>query len=136
VILAVAAGVGLVVILGGPPYALWARRRLRRAPGAFPLQLRPAGPLEGRRRPRAKRYGTWAHDVLLVHHGVTLARCEPLAVASVTGPVIGSRVRGLGDRAVRLRLHLDDGRLYDVAIRNGDVAAAIGPFVVASLRTA
>jgi hypothetical protein len=39
----------------------------------------------------------------------------------------------LGDRA--LRLHVDDGRLYDVVIRNGDMAAAIGPFGVASLRT-
>jgi len=34
---------------------------------------------------------------------------------------------------VWLRLYLDDGRLIDLAARNGDVTLAIGPFMAASL---
>jgi hypothetical protein len=74
------------------------------------------------------------HDVLLVHRGVTLVRCEPLPVTNATGPVRVSGVRGLGDRPVQLRLHLDDGRVFDIVVRGGDATAVVGPFVVASLK--
>jgi hypothetical protein len=54
-------------------------------------------------------------------------------VSNVIGPVVSVTVEGLGERPVWLRLHLDDGRLVDLAVRNGDVSWALGPFVVASL---
>lgn len=133
---AVAAGLALGLVVAGPPYALWARRRLRRAPGVFACRLRPAGPLEGAGWPRTKRQALWVHDVLLVHRGVALGRCEALGVANATGPVEGTGVRGLGERPVQLRLHLDDGRVFDVVVRKDDAGAAIGPFVVASLKSA
>lgn len=63
----------------------------------------------------------------------TSPRCEALAVSNVIGPVVSVTVEGLGERPVWLRLHLDDGRLVDLAVRNGDVSWALGPFVVASL---
>jgi len=136
VIVTLAAGIGLVLVVVGPPYALWARRRLRRTPGVFACRLQPAGLLDGARWPGTKRHAVWVHDVLLVHHGLALGRCEPLGVATATGPVKGSRVRGLGDRPVHLRLHLDDGRVFDLAVRKADEVSAVGPFVVASLRSA
>jgi len=72
--------------------------------------------------------------VLVVHRGPTLRRCDVLAVASVTGPVVATAVKRLGERPVWLRLHLDDGRQTDLAVRNADVTSAIEPFVVASMR--
>jgi hypothetical protein len=137
VIVTLAAGLVLALVVAGPPYALWARRRLRRAPGVFACRLRPAGPLDGAHRwPRTKRQAQWVHDVLIVRHGLTLGRCEALGVANATGPVDGTGVRGLGVRPLQLRLHLDDGRVFDVVVRRADAASAIGPFVVASLESA
>jgi hypothetical protein len=126
---------GSALVAVGVPYAVWSRRRLLRTHGVFACRIRPTGPLEGAPWSRLKRHAHWVHGVLLVHRGPTLARCVALPVASVTGPVVAHRVRGLGRRPVRLRLLLDDGRLFDLAARNVDVASAIGPFVVASLRS-
>lgn len=123
--LAVAA---LAVAVAGPSYALWARRRLRRSPGVFACRLRPVGPLVAGRWARQRRHARWVHDVLLVHRGMTLRRCVALPAAAVTGPTAGMAVRGLGERAVGLRLLLDDGRLFDVAVSEGDAAVATGPF--------
>jgi hypothetical protein len=109
------------------------RRRRRRTPGVFPCRVRAAGPTSETHWSRRKRYGRWVHDVLLIYRGATLTRCEALAVSTVTGPVVPATVKGLGERPVWLRLHLDDGRLMDIAAPNGDVGSAIGPFVVASL---
>jgi hypothetical protein len=57
-------------------------------------------------------------------------------VANATGPVENVSVRRMGSRPVQLRLHLDDGHMFDVVVRRADAASAIGPFVVASLRSA
>jgi hypothetical protein len=129
----VAAAVVMVVAVVVPSYALWARRRLRRSPGVFRCRLRVVGPLGSGAWGRSRRTARWVHDVLLVHRGPTLRRCEVLAVAGVTGPTVGIDVRRLGERPVGLRLLLDDGRLYDLAVRNADNVVAAGPFVVASL---
>jgi hypothetical protein len=69
--------------------------------------------------PRTMRYGCWVHDVLLVRRGLTLARREAPAVSHVTGPVVSMTVKGLGERPVWLRLHLDEWRLVDLAARDG-----------------
>lgn len=121
-------------LLGALLYVIWSRRRLRRQPGVFACRVRPGGPLEGSDWQRTKRYGTWVHDVLIVHKGPCLTRYEALPVATLTGPITSLGVKGLGERPVWVRLHLDDGRLIDVAARNGDVSAAIGPYVAASMR--
>lgn len=123
----------LAVAVVVPSYALWARRRLCRDPAVFTCRLRTVGPLRRERWGRTRPQARWVHDVLLVHRGLGRRRCDVFPVAGVTGPTVGVDVRGLGDRAVGLRLLLDDGRLYDLAVRNGDTAVATGPFVVASL---
>jgi hypothetical protein len=133
-ILLAALWLGSSLVVVGVPYVVWGRRRVLRTQGVFACRIRPTGPLEGAAWSRRKRHARWVRGVLLVHRGPTLSRCDALAVASVTGPVVGQRVRGLGTRPVRLRLHLDDGRLFDLVARNVDVTSAIGPFVVASLR--
>jgi len=127
------AALSLSLVVAALLFTLWSRRRLRRTPGVFPCRLRAAGPICESRWSRTKRYACWVHDVLLVLKGPTLSRCEALPVSNVTGPVVSATVKGLGERPVWLRLHLDDGRLIDLAARNGDVASAIGPFVAASL---
>ena len=132
--IAVLAAFGLGVAVVGPSYALWARRRLCRAPGVFRCRMRPVGPREGAGWQPTRRYAVWVHDVLVVHRGPALGRSVALGVTSVTGPTVGIAVRGFGEQAVGLRLFLDDGRLFDVAVRNGDVTRAIGPFVVAALQ--
>lgn len=135
-IVTVAAALALGLLVAGPSYALWVRRRLRSTPGVFACRVRPAGPLEDSRWPRTSRRAFWVHDVLIVHRGVTQATCEPLAVANATGPVENASVRRMGRRPVQLRLHLDDGRMFDVVVRQADAVSAIGPFVVASLKSA
>lgn len=134
VILLAALGVSLWVVAALALALAWSRRRTRRAPGVFACRVRPAGPAASSDRwPRSKRYAYWVHDVLLVHHGPALLRYDALAVASVIGPSRATTAKGLGDRPMCLRLHLDDGRLYDIVARNHDVGTAIGPFVAASM---
>jgi hypothetical protein len=130
-----ALGVPVWLLVGGLLYALRLRRRVRRTPGMFPCRLRPAGPaVEEARWSRAKQHAGWVHDVLLVHRGPALARYEAFAVASVSGPVAATTVKGLGEMPSVLRLHLDDGRLIDLAVRSQNATPATGPFVVASMR--
>jgi hypothetical protein len=133
-ILLAALWLGSSLVAIGVPYVVWGRRRVLRTQEVFACRIRPTGPLEGAPWSRTKRRARWVQGVLLVHRGPTLNRCDALPVASVTGPIVAQRVRGLGTRPVRLRLHLDDGRLLDLVARNADVTSAIGPFVVASLR--
>ncbi|HEY3142083.1 MAG TPA: hypothetical protein VGJ86_13190 [Acidimicrobiales bacterium] len=133
-ILLAALGVSLWLVVGGLLYTLWSRRRVRHQPGVFACRLRPAGRLDGSTWSRTKRYGCWAHDVLLVHRGLTLTRCDVLSVANVTGPVPGMAVKGFGARPVWLRLHLDDGEMMDLVAWPSDATHATGPFVVASMR--
>lgn len=126
-------GMPLALIFVTVLVAWQSRRRLKRAEGVFRCRLRAAGPTEGRPWPRTKSYGYWVHDVLLVHHGWTLLRYEAFAVASIVGPVEARTAKRLGPRPMWIRLHLDDGRLMDLAARNHDVRPATGPFLVASM---
>jgi uncharacterized protein involved in type VI secretion and phage assembly len=48
-------------------------------------------------------------------------------VANVKGPIIGAPMKNMGERPVRLRLQLDDGRLFEIAARNADITSATGP---------
>jgi hypothetical protein len=126
-------GVPLWLIAGVLASAFWSRHRFRGRPEVFACRLRPAGPAKTSGWSRTKSYAYWVHDVLLVHHGLALARYEVLPVSSVAGPTPASSVKGLGDRPEWLRLQLDDGRMMDMATQNQDVALATGPFVAASL---
>ena len=132
-VLLAALTLGLWLAAAALLFTFWSRRRVRRTPGVFRCRLRAAGPICESRWSRTKRHACWVHDVLLVLRGPTLTRCEALPVSNVTGPVVSVTVTGLGERPVWLRLHLDDGRLIDLAARKGDVASATGPFVAASL---
>jgi hypothetical protein len=133
-ILLAALGVPLWLIAGGIILLLRSRRQLRHTEGVFACRVRPAGPAESSGWRRGKRYAYWVHDVLLVHRGPALKRYDALPVASVAGPVVAANAKGLGDRPMWLRLHLDDGRLVDLVARNHDVSPATGPFVTASMR--
>ena len=50
-------------------------------------------------------------------------------MANVVDPSEATTAKGLGDRPMRLRLHLDDGRLLDLAAHDHDLSTATGPFV-------
>jgi hypothetical protein len=126
-------GLGAWLIVGGLPFAAWSRWRLRRTPGVFACRLHPTASPEASIWSHRKQYARWVNGVLLVHRGPTLARCEALGVANLRGPIHGGPAYGRGERPVRLRLHLDDGRQYDLLARQADIQLAIGPFVVASL---
>jgi len=129
-----ALGVPLWLIVALLGFSLWSRRDFRHRTDVFACRLRPAGTSEkGNGWPRGKRYAYWVHDVLLVHRGLALRRYEALPVASIAGPVEAATAKGLGAQPMRLRAHLDDGRLVDVATDHEDVALATGPFVTASL---
>jgi hypothetical protein len=130
-----AVAVPLLLLATAAGYTWWSRRRRRAAPEVFVCRLRPAGPEAKPGWPRTKRCGCWAHDVLLVWSGPTLKRCEALPVASVTGvaPAMPGAVKGLGERPVLVRLHLDDGRILDLVANSDDLALATGPFVAASM---
>ena len=121
------------LVTGGLAYALWSRHRVNRHPGVFRCRVRRAGAVDGSRWSRTRRHARWAHDVLLVHRGLALARCEPVLVAGLTGPVRTLAVKGLGDRPMLLQLLLEDGRLVELATSSGDVVPAMGPFVPRSL---
>lgn len=73
-------------------------------------------------------YACWAHDVLLVHHGLALVRYEALPVASASGPPVPSTAEHFGDRPVLLRLQLDDGRLIELVTPGPEATTAAGPF--------
>jgi hypothetical protein len=128
VILLALLGIPLWLLVGGLLATLVARRRRRRTPGMFLCKLRTTGPEDDDGWPRTKSYACWAHDVLLVHHGLALVRYEALPVASVGGPPIPSTAKGVGDRPVSLRLHLDDGRVIELATPRPEATTAAGPF--------
>jgi hypothetical protein len=121
-------GVPIWLVVGGLLGALVARRRRQRTPGMFPCKLRTAGPDDDHSWPRAKSYACWAHDVLLVHHGLALVRYEALPVADMTGPPIPSTATRVGDRPVALRLQLDDGRVVELTTPRAHAMTAAGPF--------
>jgi hypothetical protein len=128
---AIGVPVGLLVV--GLFYVWWSRRRFRARAEVFVCRLRAAGPEAKGGWPRAKRYGCWAHDVLLVYGGPALRRCEVFPVAGASGPVPAPAAKGMGGQARMLRLQLDDGRQFDMVTRDDDVTLAIGPFVAASM---
>ena len=134
-VLLAAIGVPLWLLVIAIVYTWRSRRRLRAAPGVFACRLRAAGPEAKPGWPRTLRRGCWAHDVLLVYSGLALKQCEVLPVASVTGlaPAAPGAVKGLGERPMLVRLHLDEGRLLDLVASGDDVSLAVGPFVAASM---
>lgn len=109
-------GVPLWLVVGALGAALWNRSRVRSEPGAFPIRMRlvhgvPSeswGP---------KVTARWAHDVLIVHHGLGLARIDPYPVTSCAQAPRPdpSACKGLGETPVALSIGTDDGSAYEVA---------------------
>jgi hypothetical protein len=132
-ILLAAIGIPVWLLVGVLALVLVSRRRFVRRPEVFACRIvatsRSEKPSGGR---RGKRYAYWVHDVLLVHRGLALLRYEPFPVASVADPLAAAKDKGLGDQAVRLRLHLDDGGQVDLLFGNEDLTPATGPFVTAA----
>lgn len=135
-ILLAALGVSLWAIAAGILFVVWSRRRLRQMPGVFACHVRPAAPTgTSAGWPRSKHQAYWVHDVLLVHHGPAMLRYDALPVADLLGPSEATTAKGLGDQPLRLRLHLDDGRLLDLAAHDHDLPAATGPFTTTTSRS-
>lgn len=126
VVLLVALGIPIGLALGALGGALWTRRSFRRSPGVFAVKVRGAD-LDSARWPRRAVYAHWAHDVLIVHQGIALARSRVLPVAGAAELPLAADVGGLGDGPVGVRLQLDDGSLVDVAAAGHDRDALVGP---------
>jgi hypothetical protein len=129
-----ALGFPLWVLAGVLGAVLWARRTIRRQPGVFPTKLRlVAGAIDGLedRWPRRPLQARWLHDVLLVHHGLSLARTRSVSVSSATGALAGgdtAELRGLGPEPLILRLVAVNGASFLLAARAEDRDVMVGPF--------
>lgn len=130
-----ALGIPLWMVAGALLATLWSRRRFMRAPGAFAGKLRVvAGEVPGMKRsfPRSRSAVRWVHDVLVVHHGVALARSDAFAVARATGTRVRSgdgEVRRLGDAPIVVTLVLDNGATVELAGPADAAEVMVGPFV-------
>ena len=129
-----ALGIPLWVLAGVLAASLWSRRYYRRQPGTFPAKLRLlAGSADGLEDlwPRRPAYARSVHDVLLVHHGLTLARSRAFGISTAIGSLVGcdSRtIRGLGPEPMTLTLVLDTGASFHLAARSEDRDVMVGPF--------
>jgi hypothetical protein len=123
-----ALGIPLWLIIGAITSAVVSRRRFRREPGVFASKVRREPGAEAW--PRAKSYGRWVHDVLIVHRGLALVRHAAMGVVTATGPLVVTDAKGLGDEPSSVSLHLDDGSTLDVAAARSDAELLPGPFTV------
>src|SRR5437660_589342 len=100
-------------------YIVRARRRVTGRDDVFRCSVRTPPAAGERPRPPRRRsasYGEWVHDVLIVHHGLTLGAAAALPVRFPEGvirPVLDDVTRS--HEAVALRLRLDDGKVVQVA---------------------
>ena len=111
------------------------RRRLVRSPAVFPCTVRVlhgAVPRLPTTPPGRAFRARWAHDVIVLHHGVCLPWVQPLPVRTaenvieVAGAAAGSR---LGAGAVQLRLRLDDDAVVAIAAPAWAYELLAGPFL-------
>jgi hypothetical protein len=71
-------GVPIWLVVGGLVGALLLRRRNRSRPGVVRMKLRP---VDADRWPRRASYGRVVRDVLVLHTGLALLRCDVRGVA-------------------------------------------------------
>jgi len=129
----------LALVLGPVAAGVRARIAFRRAGSTFRCKVRwpdrgtATAPAKWSRRAAPAR---WVHDVLLVQRGILRSRIDVLAVR---GPDRATRttsrfeVTGLRARPAVLALRLDDAETVELASREGDLTALVGPFVAAAL---
>jgi hypothetical protein len=124
-------GVPIWLVAGGLVAALWNRRRVRRTPDAFPCRFRSLSGEDGSGNwIRGTACGRWVHDVLLLNHGLALARSTALQVRDIQGAVsrpVGVKLRG--GAAVSIQLSLDDASTVEVAAPESFAHLLSGPFL-------
>jgi hypothetical protein len=122
-------GVPIWLVVGIFVLAFWSRRRFQQSPGVFECRMRAVSAAgEQPDWGRAKSFGRWVHDVLLLHSGLALIRYGALPVAGVekpVGPAEGTRFEG---DAVSTHLRLDDGSVVEVAAPAEVRGLLAGPF--------
>ena len=129
-ILLAALGIPILLVVGGLLAALWNRRRVRRTPNAFPCRLRTSSADQGSGGwNRGTACGVWVHDVLMVSHGLGLARSRALPVHDVQGSATPVEVKLRGGPPVSIRLSLDDGSAVEVAAPASFAPLLSGPFL-------
>lgn len=122
-----ALGVPIWLVIGALGGAVISRRTFRNQSGVFACKVRTEPGTSDW--PRAKTYGRWVHDVLIVHRGLALVRHTAFGAVGVTGPVVGVSAKGLGDDPVALSIHLDDGSTIEVAAPDAEQNLLAGPFM-------
>src|SRR3954454_1040965 len=122
-----ALGVSLAVIVVVLAAVVISRRHFKAMPGSFPCKARPSSK---KRWSRGSQQARWVRDVLLVHHGVALARFDALAVAEAVPVAEPPNVKRLGDDPVAATLRLDDDTTWNIAVADIDV---LSPWVHSSL---
>jgi hypothetical protein len=100
---------------------LWNRRRVKKAPGIFPVKVRHEAESAAEKQPKWPRtgYAQWVHDVLIVRTGMGLMQSTPYGISGLETPEKNAdpkEVKGLGDHPKVLRARLDDGSILQVAL--------------------
>jgi hypothetical protein len=133
-ILLAALGIPLWLVAGAFVATLLSRRSFKRQPGVFSAKMRSTSGDVGKLKTTWKRrpaYARWVHDVLLVQHGIALARTTALPVARATGAVTSrssDEISGLGDNPLVIALELDTGVLVELAAPAAARDLVAGPF--------
>jgi hypothetical protein len=128
----------LAALLGMLAAGIRARVQFVRTEPTFGCKMRVPEPLRPSlsKWPRTRCRAAWAHDVLLVQHGLLRTRLVALPATGpdrAIQPTYRTEVAGLGDVPVVLTLRLDDGRTIEVAARGADLLALAGPFLTAAI---
>jgi hypothetical protein len=122
-------GVPIWLVLGMFLLTFLSRRRFQQSPGVFECRVREVP--TAREQPdwgRAKSFGRWVHDVLLLHSGLALIRYVALPVAGAEKPVEPAEDTRFKGDAVSIQLRLDDGSIVEVAAPAEVRELLAGPF--------
>jgi hypothetical protein len=124
---------------GATAVGLYHRAQFRRIAPTFRAKVRSpryAGCGAMPEWPRRTVRAVWLKDVLLVHDGIVRPRVRALTPCAAERAVVHTtrmEVRRLGADPLVLRLRLDGGGVAEVAARDEDVDALVGPFVTAAV---